>query len=112
MSRSPCADCPRKGCGVYHDTCPEYQEWVKPFRAEYRRRNQDGQLKTYTFEAMKRMKRSKSKFERNKNPAKEFLSQYQGIQKECAALERTIQAQFEKATNTTVAFGNMAGRNY
>lgn len=23
----PCKDCERKGCGSYHDKCPEYQEY-------------------------------------------------------------------------------------
>lgn len=21
---SPCKDCPRQGCGIYHDNCPDY----------------------------------------------------------------------------------------
>lgn len=25
---SPCIDCPKKGCGAYHDICPEYQAWA------------------------------------------------------------------------------------
>lgn len=25
---APCIDCPKKGCGAYHDICPDYQEWV------------------------------------------------------------------------------------
>jgi hypothetical protein len=24
---SPCLDCKRKGCGAYHDICPDYQKW-------------------------------------------------------------------------------------
>ena len=23
----PCKDCPKKGCGTYHDVCPEYQAY-------------------------------------------------------------------------------------
>lgn len=23
----PCKDCPRKGCGTYHDECPDYKKW-------------------------------------------------------------------------------------
>ena len=23
---NPCRDCPRKGCGAYHDECPHYQK--------------------------------------------------------------------------------------
>jgi hypothetical protein len=29
MLEAPCKDCPKKGCGVYHDKCPEYQEYKK-----------------------------------------------------------------------------------
>ena len=25
---SPCIKCDNKGCGVYHDECPKYQEWI------------------------------------------------------------------------------------
>ena len=24
---SPCTTCDKKGCGVYHDICPDYQDW-------------------------------------------------------------------------------------
>ncbi len=27
MFESPCKDCQNKGCGAYHDECPEYQEY-------------------------------------------------------------------------------------
>jgi len=26
---APCRDCPKKGCGSYHDKCPEYIEYRK-----------------------------------------------------------------------------------
>ena len=25
---SPCINCPKKGCGAYHDVCPKYQEYA------------------------------------------------------------------------------------
>lgn len=28
MKRNPCKNCPNKGCGTYHDECPEYQEFI------------------------------------------------------------------------------------
>ena len=34
--RSPCEKCEKKGCGIYHDLCPQYQEWK-----EYRQRISD-----------------------------------------------------------------------
>ena len=27
--QAPCKDCPKQGCGTYHDECPEYQEFRK-----------------------------------------------------------------------------------
>ena len=32
MKKSPCATCDRKGCGSYHDECPDYQKWVSDGR--------------------------------------------------------------------------------
>lgn len=26
---NPCKDCPRQGCGSYHDVCEPYNEWKK-----------------------------------------------------------------------------------
>jgi hypothetical protein len=41
MDQPPCGNCPKKGCGAYHDECPEYQEYrQKRIDArEYRRQN-------------------------------------------------------------------------
>ena len=25
--KNPCYNCPKAGCGVYHDKCPEYQQY-------------------------------------------------------------------------------------
>ena len=25
--KSPCADCPKKGCGSYHDICEKFKTW-------------------------------------------------------------------------------------
>ena len=33
---NPCIDCPKKGCGAYHDICPEHQA-MKQERAEINR---------------------------------------------------------------------------
>lgn len=32
MKRPPCKDCERKGCGSYHDECPEYLKWKEDTR--------------------------------------------------------------------------------
>lgn len=34
---TPCKNCPRKGCGSYHDSCPEYQDYVEK-RGNYKDR--------------------------------------------------------------------------
>lgn len=31
---NPCGECPKKGCGAYHDRCEKYQEWREASRAE------------------------------------------------------------------------------
>lgn len=33
----PCRDCPRQGCGAYHDICPEYLEWKMQEEAKKKR---------------------------------------------------------------------------
>ena len=38
MRDCPCRHCERKGCGNYHDSCTEYQEWSKENREESIRR--------------------------------------------------------------------------
>lgn len=46
MNSAPCKDCERKGCGSYHDQCPEYLAWKKELneanekaRAKYNNEN-------------------------------------------------------------------------
>ncbi len=34
----PCMNCPKVGCGSYHDICPEYQEFKKGKEQEYKDR--------------------------------------------------------------------------
>ena len=54
----PCKDCEKKGCGVYHDKCEEYQKyvaWRREINDKIRLENQFnkrkykriGMLKTY-----------------------------------------------------------------
>lgn len=33
--KNPCRDCERKGCGSYHDECPEHKAW-KDYERERR----------------------------------------------------------------------------
>lgn len=59
MEKSPCADCPKKGCGAYHDICPDYQPWAKNMKD-----SKNSIKDTYTTKP--HMERSKS-FRRSKN---------------------------------------------
>lgn len=34
----PCKDCEKKGCGLYHDICPLYQQFKKEREKEYKYR--------------------------------------------------------------------------
>ena len=29
MNNAPCKDCPRKGCGAFHEQCGSYLEWKR-----------------------------------------------------------------------------------
>jgi hypothetical protein len=35
----PCKDCPKKGCGRYHDECPEFQAYRAQQEEVYRLRH-------------------------------------------------------------------------
>lgn len=37
----PCKDCERKGCGTYHDTCPEYRAYREKVDEVHRKYNVD-----------------------------------------------------------------------
>ena len=36
--KAPCMGCERRGCGVYHDECPEYQKYRKEKMKEHEQR--------------------------------------------------------------------------
>lgn len=36
--KAPCLDCPKVGCGSYHDICPTYQEFRAIKEREYSER--------------------------------------------------------------------------
>lgn len=40
MKQPPCSNCPKAGCGSYHDECPDYQEFRSGQLKEYERRKQ------------------------------------------------------------------------
>lgn len=38
--RAPCMECDQRGCGVYHDECPKYQEFRRQKMEEYAKRKE------------------------------------------------------------------------
>lgn len=63
MKETPCKRCERKGCGNYHDKCPEYQQWKRSVEEEKAivNENKKPQQRTYikesTFRSRVRRKR-------------------------------------------------------
>lgn len=39
MLEAPCKDCPKKGCGSYHDVCQNYQDYRVKWEAMVNERN-------------------------------------------------------------------------
>ena len=62
---APCVNCDKKGCGSYHDKCPEYQQFKKANNdqiIEKHRRINDLQLYVDSIrDGQKRMRRSRRK---------------------------------------------------
>ena len=38
MVKNPCMNCPKVGCGVYHDICPDYQLYRSERLKDYEKR--------------------------------------------------------------------------
>lgn len=62
---APCIDCDKKGCGSYHDKCPEYQQFKqekeKELTERLKRRHQLDEYMNSIKDGKKRMKRSRRK---------------------------------------------------
>lgn len=41
---SPCGKCKRKGCGIYHDTCEEYQKFRRISEDVYKKKKSEYEL--------------------------------------------------------------------
>ena len=59
--KAPCRSCSNKGCGTYHDICPEYKEWKAEIEAVSVSRQKEGQkhreyVKPSTFKCRKNTK--------------------------------------------------------
>lgn len=61
MAEAPCKDCEKKGCGAYHDKCPEYLAFKEQHKKEKEERQSrikvEMDYRTMTIEkALKRKK--------------------------------------------------------
>ena len=45
--KSPCMNCPRIGCGAFHDVCEEYQAFAKWRAEKLDTRRADGDYRSY-----------------------------------------------------------------
>lgn len=57
--RCPCIDCKRRGCGIYHDICPKYNEWNEMRQAAATRRKLDADATDAQIKARLRVKGGK-----------------------------------------------------
>lgn len=46
MKPAPCMKCENRGCGTYHDVCPEYQDYKK-YSEEYKAKKYAEKEKEY-----------------------------------------------------------------
>ena len=44
MIDAPCLKCERKGCGPYHDQCPEFIEFKKAVKEERKKKDADAKM--------------------------------------------------------------------
>lgn len=51
---APCKDCPRRGCGLYHKVCPDYEEFLREL--EKMKKNRDAHKLLYTDKKNRRDK--------------------------------------------------------
>ena len=61
---NPCKGCPKAGCGVYHDSCPEYQEFRNKKEIEYKMRLKTSERKYDISENSKRHFRAATHYNR------------------------------------------------
>ena len=52
----PCRTCARKGCGSYHDICPEYKKFVMKKELAAARRRADADANSSQIEARIRIR--------------------------------------------------------
>ena len=57
--KNPCRNCPKKGCGAYHDICKEHQKWHEWDLAMKRQEPKEKQSQPTTKFALTWMRRGK-----------------------------------------------------
>lgn len=65
MLEAPCKNCPKKGCGVYHDICPEYQEFKRESKnlsdERYKRGKYEDDYRSVAVERSLRIKKYRTR---------------------------------------------------
>ena len=63
--KSPCITCEKKGCGIFHDKCPQYQEWKEHRKEICKKRNMEhmtaGISRDHEIKYRKNLKRGNKK---------------------------------------------------
>ena len=61
MKRSPCSDCPEKGCGAKHDTCEKYQDWNRKRQEMLVEQNKGSESYSFQVDRIRHFKKEKWK---------------------------------------------------
>ena len=60
MLEAPCKNCPKKGCGAYHDICQEYQDyrvkWEAMVNSHKKKKKIETELNSVEFDRLSRSK--------------------------------------------------------
>lgn len=68
---SVCKNCPRKGCGAYHDVCPDYQADKAEHERIYKAKCEDNDARTYFIENSLRIRKAVMKKKYHSKGAKQ-----------------------------------------
>lgn len=55
--QAPCKSCNKKGCGSYHDICPEYQTFKKQNDESYGKRKDKSVINSRTVDAISKWRK-------------------------------------------------------
>lgn len=65
MKMAPCKDCPKKGCGSYHDKCSDYLEYKRNLEREKQqfkeKRDVEVDLDIIKFDNLERLRKYRTR---------------------------------------------------